>query len=129
LSLNETKLRSALESDPDKVRDIFTSSKENGASYDGLMVSLSKQLNTYVSTTGAYKGILIEKAGSSLAPTSILSNTWQNAMDDIEEQIEKWQDKMSDKVDYYTEKFTRLEQLVAELNAQSTTVLGMSDSY
>ena len=30
------------------------------------------------------------------------------------EQVDKWQAKMSDKVDYYTNKFTQLEMLIAQ---------------
>jgi flagellar hook-associated protein 2 len=120
LSLNETTLRSVLDSDPDKVKEVFTSSIENGDSYDGLMQSLKNKLDVYVGTTGASKGILIQTSGSTLAPTSIYSNTWQTAIDDLESQIEKWQDKMSDQVDYYTTKFTNLETLVSEMNAQSS---------
>jgi flagellar hook-associated protein 2 len=126
LSLNESTLKSVLETDPDKVRDVFTSNTENGDSYAGLMQGLSKQLNKYVATTGATKGILIEKAGSTLAPTSIYSNTWQSAIDSLEEQIEKWQDKLSDKVDYYTSKFSSLETLIYQLNSQSSMLSQMT---
>jgi flagellar hook-associated protein 2 len=129
LSLNESTLRSALETDPDKVRDVFTSNTENGGSYAGLMQGLSKQLNKYAAVTGATKGILIEKAGSTLAPTSIYSNTWQSAIDDLEDQIEKWQDKLSDKVDYYTSKFASLETLISEMNSQSSMLSQMMSGY
>jgi flagellar hook-associated protein 2 len=113
LTLNETKLREALESDPDKVRDAFAGST-------GIMQGLSTVVDRYASTTGATKGILIEKAGSTLAPTSIYSNTWQSAIDDIDDEIDKWQDKLSDKIDYYTTQFTNLETLISELNSQSS---------
>jgi flagellar hook-associated protein 2 len=113
LTLNETKLREALESDPDKVRDAFAGSS-------GIMQGLSTVVDRYASTTGATKGILIQKAGSTLAPTSIYSNTWQSAMDDIDDEIDKWQDKLSDKIDYYTTQFTNLETLISQLNSQSS---------
>jgi flagellar hook-associated protein 2 len=122
LSLNTTKLKEALESDPDKVRDAFAGS-------NGIMQGLNTVLNRYAGTTGATKGILIEKAGSTLAPTSIYSNTWQTAMDDIDDEIEKWQDKMSDKVDYYTTQFTNLETLISQLNSQSSMLSSLSGGY
>jgi flagellar hook-associated protein 2 len=119
LTLNETKLREALESDPDKVRDAFTGST-------GLMQGLSDAVDRYAGTTGATKGILIEKAGSTLAPTSIYSNTWQSAIDDLDDEIEKWQDKLSDKIDYYTTQFTNLETLISEMNSQSSMLSSLS---
>jgi flagellar hook-associated protein 2 len=115
LTLDETKLRQALESDPDKVRDAFTNT-----SGSGLMKGLSTVVSRYAATTGATKGILIQKAGSTLAPTSIYSNTWQSAIDDLDDEISKWQDRMSDKVDYYTTQFTNLETLIAQMNSQSS---------
>jgi flagellar hook-associated protein 2 len=95
VSLDESTLRQALEDDPDKVKELFTSSTSSGGSYDGLMTKLSVQLKRYASTTGATKGILIEKAGSSLASTTLTTNTWTKAISSLEEQIEKWQDKLS----------------------------------
>lgn len=129
LSLNESKLRSALETDPDKVRDVFTKSKETGASSNGLMTALKSPLDMYAATTGATKGILVEKAGSSLAPTSVYQNTIQKQLDELDKQIESWQDKLSDKVDYYTSKFTQLEQLINEMNSQSSALAGLTGGY
>ena len=101
LSLDENALREALEQNPDQVKDAFTKSKENGAASDGLMASIQKVTDRYAATTGATKGILIEKAGS----------------------------KMSDKVDYYTNKFTQLEMLIAQMNSQSSSLAGMMGGY
>lgn len=101
---------------------MFTKSKENGASSDGLMTVVKTSVDMYAKTTGASKGILIERAGSSLAPTSIYQNTIQTQLDELNTQIETWQDRLSDKVDYYTSKFTKLEQLISEMNSQSSTL-------
>lgn len=68
LSLDENALREALEQNPDQVKDAFTKSKENGAASDGLMASIQKVTDRYAATTGATKGILIEKAGSKYSP-------------------------------------------------------------
>ncbi|MFQ7855607.1 MAG: hypothetical protein ACLRIS_11230 [Flavonifractor plautii] len=43
-------------------------------------------------------------------------------MKDIDKQVDKWQAKMSDKVDYYTNKFTQLEMLIAQMNSQSSSL-------
>lgn len=125
LTLDETALRQALEEDPDKVKDIFTQSKEYGAATDGLMTTLQNITDKYAATTGASKGILIEKAGSKYSPTSALQNELLDKMNDIDDEISTWQDKMSDKVDYYTNKFTQLEMLINEMNSQSSALSGL----
>lgn len=129
ISLDETALREALETNPDQVRDAFTKSKDNGAATDGLMTMIQKVTDRYAATTGDVKGILIEKAGSQYSPTAALDNTLLNQMKEIDEQIEKWQDKMSNKVDYYTNKFTQLEVLIQQMNSQSSTLSGLMGGY
>lgn len=123
LSLNEEKLRAALETDPDKVRDVFSKSVASGSSSNGLMQALKSPLDMYSKTQGT-KGILVQKAGSTLAPSTLYKNTLQNKLDDIDTQIEKWQDKMADQVDRYTSKFAALEKLIAQMNSQSSALAG-----
>ncbi len=125
LSLDEDKLRSALEGDPDKVRNAFTKTKEDGSSSNGLMQNLQNTLNSYVKTTGEPKGILINRAGSVKAPTSLNSNSLKSQIDNIDSQIDRWQKKMSDQIDRYTTKFSRLEQLIAEMNSQASSMAGL----
>ena len=129
ISLDEAALREALETDPDGVRDAFAKSQKNGAATDGLMASIQSVTEKYAATTGATKGILIEKAGSQYAPSSALQNTMLDKMDEIDEQIEKWQDKMTNKVDYYTNKFTQLEMLINQMNSQSSALAGLTGGY
>ncbi len=125
LTLNEQTLREALESDPDKVQEAFTKSKDAGAATDGLMATLKSVTDRYAAITGDVKGILIEKAGSQYSPSAALDNTLLNQMKGVEEEISKWQGKMSDKVDYYTNKFTQLEVLINEMNSQSSALSGL----
>ena len=129
ISLDEAALREALETDPDGVRDAFAKSQKNGAATDGLMASIQSVTEKYAATTGATKGILIEKAGSQYAPSSALQNTMLDKMDEIDEQIEKWQGKMTNKVDYYTNKFTQLEMLINQMNSQSSALAGLTGGY
>ena len=98
------------------MRDAFTASTESGAKSNGLMQALKQPLDQYGKTTGG-KGILVDKAGSPLAPSTMYSNTIQKELNQIDEQIEKWQDKMSDQVEYYTSQFS---QLIQQMNSQSS---------
>lgn len=129
LSFDEKALRSTLESDPDRVKDIFSKSTDNGAATNGLMAAIKEPLETFGGTTGAVKGTLVEKAGSPLAPTSIYQNYIQKQLDALDTQIESWQDKMSDQVDYYTTQFSRLEQLIAQMNSQSSSLSQLMGGY
>ena len=125
LVLDEEKLRATLESDPDKVKETLTQSKENGDSKDGMMVKLQNTINKYAKTTGATKGILIELAGSEKAATSLSNNTYKGKMDRLQEQIDRWSTKLSTKVDYYTKQFTALEKMISDMNSQSSALAGM----
>lgn len=125
LSLNESQLRTSLASDPDKVRDVFTRSKDSGASSNGLMQALKIPLEKYGKTSGT-KGILVEKAGSPLAASTLYNNDLYDELCDIDEDITKVQDQISDQIDYYTNKFTYLEQLIAQMNNQSSMLMGLT---
>ena len=49
----------------------------------------------------------------------------QKEIDNLGDQITKWQDKLSDRVDYYTSMFSRLEVLINQMNSQSSTLAGL----
>lgn len=128
LSLDESKLRAALESNPDRVKEAFTKTVDGGASSNGLMANLKTTLDTYAKTTGD-KGILIREAGSPRAPASLNDNALQKQMDRLQTQIDKWTNKYSDKIDYYTSQFSKLEQLIAQMNSQSSALAGLMGGY
>ena len=120
LQLNEEKLRAALDSDPDKVRNVFTKTKEGGSATEGLMSTLKSTLNAYGSTSLASPGILVRKAGTKLSAVSLLNNNIQSQISGLDSQIESWQTKLSNRIDYYTKQFTQLEQLMSTMNNQSS---------
>lgn len=126
VTVDETKLRSMLESDPEAVSDVFTRASTGN---NGIMQKLKTQMDAYAATTGATKGILVRKAGTPLSSLSLLNNTLQTRIDNLNEDIEEWQDKLSNKVDYYTKQFTRLETLINEMNSQSSALAGLMGGY
>ena len=121
VTLDEDKLRAMLDSDPDRVAEVFTKTSGTG----GVMQNLKTQLDNYAKTTGEPKGILIQQAGSPLSSLSLMNNSWQKQIDNYNTQIEKWQDKLSSQVDRYTQQFSRLEQLIQQMNSQSSALAGM----
>ena len=125
LVFDEEAFKSALETDPEAVLDAFTrpeSTNDDGKTVDkgGLMVRLQTLVNKYASTTGATKGILIERAGSQYAPTSILTNSMQKQMDEIDDEIDRLMDKLEMEQDRYISQFTTLETLISQMNSQSS---------
>lgn len=84
------------------------------------MARLTTITEKYASTTGATKGILIERAGSVYAPTSILSNYLQKSIDSVNDYIDRLQDQLSTETDRYVKQFTTLESLISQMNSQSS---------
>jgi len=125
LELDTEKLRKTIEEDPDAVRDAFVQTKENGASTDGLMQRIQKVVNQYANTSSGSPGILVQRAGSQYAPTSVNNNALQDQYNSYAEQIEKLQSKMADRIDYYTRQFTALEQMMVQMNSQSSAMAGL----
>ncbi len=129
INLDEDKLREALEANPDKVKEVFSNSTESGSSSDGLMVNVSKVLKQYASTTYGSYGILVKKAGTKLSTLSLNDNYIAKQISSLDDEIDKWQTKMSNKIDYYTKQFTALETLMNELNSQSSALASLTGSY
>ena len=115
----------SLDSDPDKVKNAFTASTSTGASSNGIMAGLKSTLEMYGKTSIGSPGILVKKAGTTLSSYSLSDNEIQDKIDSLQKQIEKWQDKMSDRIDFYTNQFTRLEMLINQMNSQSSALSGM----
>lgn len=118
LSFDETKFKAALEKDPDAVKAAFTAS-------DGIASNLKNTMNKYVNTLGATKGILIEKAGSTHAPTSVLSNSLKTEIDDIDKILENLKTRLKSERDRYISQFTQLETLISQMNSQSSYLSGL----
>ena len=75
--------------------------------------------------TGATKGILVERAGSIYAPTTVLSNSIQKQMERLDDYIERLQDKLETETDRYISQFTSLETLISQMNNQSSYLSSM----
>ena len=97
----------------------------SGASTNGLMQGMKTELDRYAGLTGATKGILVQQAGTPLNSLSLMNNEWQKEIDNISNEMEKWQDKLESQVDRYTSMFSRLEVLINQMNSQSSTRAGL----
>ena len=129
ITVNEEKMRSVLDSDPDAVKNTFTRTKEYGAASDGLMARMKSVFNAYASTSIGSQGILVRKAGTKKSALSLRSNNLQSQIDNLTRQIESWQTKLSNKVDSYTKQFTKLEKLMSSYNNQSSMLADLTGGY
>lgn len=124
LVFDEAKFKTALQKDPEAVKQAFTkavSKDENGNTQQGgLMVTIKGIMDKYGSMTGSTKGILVERAGSIHAPTTITGNSYQKQLDRLDDYISQLQNKLETETDRYISQFTSLETLISQMNSQSS---------
>ena len=132
LSIDESKLRAALETDPEKVQNLFTS-KEGGIGADGkptsngLATNLKSVMDKYVKTVGSMetKGILIRKAGSKSAAQSLTQNTYYDQLTALDKLINQLKTRLKTEQDRYISQFSTLETMIANMNSQSSYLSSM----
>lgn len=122
LVFDETKFRAALESDPESVQQLFSrpAGTNNADDKGGFMARVGNIFEMYASTTGSTKGILVERAGSTYAPTSILNNSIQKQLNSIDDELKKLNKRLKTETDRYVSKFTYLETMISQMNSQSS---------
>lgn len=128
IKFDESKFKAALETNPDIISDLFTRTgettvDENGNTVTknvGIMNQVKTVFDKYASTTGATKGIFVQKAGATESPLSLLDNYILDQMNDIDEEIEKLQDKLEMETERYYKQFTSLETFISQMNSQSS---------
>lgn len=129
LVLDESALTSALQSDPQSVKNAFTRAADTSTGdQGGLMIKMKTILDKYAKTTGATKGSLIARAGSTSAPTSIISNTLQKEIDSINDYIDSLKDQKETETDRYITQFTNLETAISTMNSQSSWLSSATSS-
>ena len=127
LVFDEAKFKAALEKDPEAVREVLNrpATDSGDTSQAGLLTRIGSIMDRYGKTTGATKGVLVERAGSVHAPTSILKNSLQKQLDSIDTYIDKLNDKLKTEQDRYISQFTSLETLINQMNSQSSYLSSM----
>ena len=104
---NADKLMKAIQDDPDKVCEFM------------------KQL-----TTNLYTAIDGKMKSTSLSSAYKVYNDKEldNQMNDIEEMIAKWEEKLKTQEEYYYSKFSAMEKALAELQSQTNSLSGLFGS-
>ncbi len=118
LTLDEEKFKTAVTEHTDDVKNLFNA-EASGADKGGIMTRMKGLTDKYVATTGATKGILIERAGHTSSPASMLKNSLLSQMNEIDKVIERLEASLKAESLRYQNQFTALESLVQKMNVQS----------
>lgn len=127
---DETKFKSALQEDPEKIKTMFTKPEVKDSKGDitdpgGVTARLKNITDTFAKNMGSEYGSLIVKAGSTSASNSLLKNSLKTLMDDIDQDVKQLKIKLQTEIDRYTKQFSSLEQLVSQMNSQSSALSSM----
>lgn len=148
LYIDETKLKAAIESDPEGISNLFTQQSTSYAGTTSVRSLNNSQLSTRYKEEGiAYrfydilqtnistirdnngnKGLLLEKAGTE-NDASETSNTLTTLIDKYQEEIDKEQDRLDAKQDSLYTKYSALETYINKMNTQLSSLSSyLSDS-
>lgn len=111
LVIDEGKLREALQNDLEGVMSLFTKSAD-----DYSQMGIAQRV--YEDAKGGNE-LLIEKAGSD-SDFSLVDNSFiGKEIKGIDEEIEKWEDRLQQIEDRYWRQFTAMEKAIQQMNQQS----------
>ena len=126
LVFDESKFKAAMETDPDKVSNIFTG---GGNVKKGLIDTIEDTFTPYATRyasknranggKGSY-GRLIEIAGSEKKPSTVMDNEIYKQLKEMQETIDRLQDQLKVEQDRYISQFTTMESLLNQMNTQSS---------
>lgn len=127
LYIDETKLRQAIQNDPNGVMQLFTNAattdpvtgKVTDSSTEGLAGRLYDAINNAINQIGQTAGQTTD-----LVDNSFIGQTIR----DINQQIADLQDKLNQKQQQYIQQFTALETAMAQMNSQSQYLMSVFSS-
>ncbi len=123
---DEAKFRSAMESDPDRVGEIFAGGKDVSKGLAQTMQDTLKSYATkYSSQNGGSYGRLVEVAGSERVPLSVTDNQIYKELKDMQENIATLRERLLAEQDRYIRQFSTLETLISQMNSQSSWLSSM----
>ncbi|MCL1808136.1 MAG: flagellar filament capping protein FliD [Clostridiales bacterium] len=130
LIIDEEKLRQAIESDPEKVADLFTMAAASGSTTPasqnaGVMARLDAVMSKYTNTLGTQKGLLIERAGHESSPLSTTSSAMYKEMAAYDRELQTLQDRLATEEARYAKQFVSLEKYISQMNQQSSWLTQM----
>ncbi len=121
LVFDESKFRSAMESDPDLVSRIISGGDSGGKGLiHAVEDALTPYATRYASKNGNSYGRLIEVAGTEKKPSTLMSNQIYKQLKEMQETIDKLQSQLKVEQDRYISQFSTMESLLNQMNTQSS---------
>ncbi|MFD1953954.1 flagellar filament capping protein FliD [Paenibacillus thailandensis] len=129
LILDETKLKSALESNPDEVINLFTATSSDtsvGSTTSGVFAKMMD------STMDALKS-LSTTAGTSMTSTDLTTSFLESSLlseqiRDMKEREDREQDRLTDLENRYYSMFTAMETAINKYNSQASVITNLFSS-
>ena len=132
LVFDEAAFKSAMESDPELVSNIFTG---GGSVSKGLMAVVDDTFTPYATRyasknatdggKGSY-GQLIEIAGSEKKPTTLQKNQIYDQLKTMQEMLETLQSRLKTEQERYISVFTNMETMINQFNSQASYLSNIS---
>lgn len=112
--VDEEKLRKALETDPQAVKDILTKSSDN-PQQSGIAVRIQQQMKLY---TDRFDGIITNK-----------SKGLQRQIDDYAKEIDAYDERLSKVEERYVRQFTQMERVMSSMQNQASWFAAQINMY
>lgn len=119
LTVDEDKLKEVLNSDPDKIAQLFTST-------DGIATRMQNVIKKYANDSLVNTGLFITKAGSSTS--TVDTSELAKKMKEYDTQVKTLKTRLTSQQEYYYNKFTALETYIARMNSQASFFTQSSSS-
>lgn len=118
LEINETKLKTALETKGTEIGNLFALAPVEGGKEKGISYLFEDIITKNVGTLGE-KGVLLKKAGIEGDRTQS-ENMLQEEIEDYDKRIQELVNRMASKEEQLYSRFSKLETMMGKLNQQSS---------
>lgn len=126
LILDETKLKAALESEPETVSEVMAGNDKHKGIGSILNTALTPYATHFSSRNGGSYGRLVEEAGSNRLVLSKNNNQAYKQIQEKNKLLDSLKDKLKIEQDRYIKQFSNLETLINKMNTQSMYLSGLT---
>lgn len=126
IKFDENKFKAALESDPDKVADVFAGTSKSKGIAKSMEDMLTPYATKYATRNGNSYGRLIEAAGSDKLTLTKNNNTIYSQIKSQNSTISDLQSQLKIEQERYISQFSSLETLINNMNTQASYLSGLS---
>ncbi len=120
IKFDEDKFKKAMETDPEKVGEVFAGNSEHQGLAKIMEDTLTPYATRYATRNGNSYGRLVEEAGAKELTLANTTNQIYKALQASSEQIEKLKEMLSTEQNRYIKQFTAMESAISKLNDQSS---------